>query len=1435
MKRFFFTLILFLPFGVFAQSGIITTIAGTAYPGYSGDGGAASLAQLSVPTDVAFDKFGNLYIADHDNNRIRKINPAGIISTVIGTDTAGFSGDGGPASMAKIDGPLSVTFDPKGNMYITDGNRIRKIDTAGIITTFAGNGTGSFSGDGGSATSATLSGPQYVSSDTAGNIFIADLFNYRVRKVDLSGIITTVAGNGSWASSGDGGHADSAGMTAQAANVDVEGNIYIADQYGSSIRKVNTAGIISTIAGNGYMGYAGDGGPAKLAELADPYGVAVDRFHNIYISDFWNYRLRKINSSGIITTIAGMGGAEIAGDGGPATDAELDYVRNSTLDVFGNIFIPDQTLGVIRKISRSPDINADSFSVYINSCCNNLNLVFSTIGYSAPLNVITYFGDGTSSSNIIDSGYGGGYGTISHAYNSSGTFTIKNVLYNGLIAIDSISYPYAVYICGSLPVKFYYDEESSCVFDSTIDNYIQQPVVTEIDSNGITIDTISGTSGFYYNAIGDSGDIYSFKVISSPGIIASCPSPSGIISDTLGDIYSNYPTRYVGFQCVTGSAFDVAEFASLKTGRHMQTGTILANNSYCHPESTTLTMQFSSKYNFESAYPEPDTVIGNTISWKLGTLSVSSPIAPVIEFTLSIPTPDTVSTWLAPGDTANSKLVATPIAGDIDTNNNVITRTDTVVSSYDPNEMSVSPQGYILPGTELQYTINFENTGNGTAHDIYVMDTLSPDIKLSSLRLVAASAVMNVSVINSGGNNVVKFDFPNINLLDSSYHNQCDGMVIFNVNVPTGLANGATIFNHAGIFFDDNPAVITDTVENIVGLIEGVNSLCAGSEAILTETVVGGIWSSSNGSATVSLGTITGVSSGTDTISYSITNQLGTTVTKKVITVSAGLPNAGTITGPSAVCVASTITLVDTISGGVWKSDNSSAYVLDGVLSGISIGIDTVSYTVTNGCGTSFTTVTINVNPLPVVPDTIIGLNSLCTGDTITLTDITEGGSWSNSNSSASVSDGIVWGMTKGIDTISYTISNSCGNASTTKIITVNSLPEAGVITGPLIVCIGSPITLSDTSTGGAWVSTNTSATIIGGVVSGFFSGLDTIQYILNNACGSDSAIVTIGVDALPPVPSAITGTSLVCVGDTIHLEDLTADGIWSNSNSCAMVISGSVIGFSDGIDTIIYTVSNSCGSKVASKVITVNPQLNPGVIIGPMTVCVGADITLTDTATGGFWNKTNNFAKVSGGTVTGISGGTDTIMYEVSNNCGTRAAKAIITVDPLPNVGTITGVDTVCVGQSVTLSETSTDGNWSSKNTYATIDSEGVVLGISEGIDTLSYSATNSCGTKSTDFVINVLPSTSCNAESIRTINATAANLNVYPNPNEGSFDVILSSSFDEPAILTITNILGEKMNTLTITSNIIYKLELNQPAGIYILSVATFQGKYIVKVTIE
>jgi hypothetical protein len=389
MRRYplFFYILLLFSFSAHGQARLIFTLAGDGVPGFSGDGGTAPAAELSGPLGVAVDSAGNVYIEDYYNNRVRKVAQngfAGTITTVAGSGTPGYTGDGSIATNAEII-PHGLALDRYANLYISDENVsvIRKVNAkTQIITTVAGNGTWGYSGDGGQAKYAQLKEPYGMAVDLKGNLYIADAGNMVIRKVDTAGIITTYAGIGDSAGfSGDNAQADSAKLDSPyAVAVDRWGALYITDYVNQVIRKVDTFQNISEFAGTiGVNGYSGDGGAATAATLNNPKGIAVDTFGNVYIADADNNVIRMVNTAGVITTVAGNGSAGFGGDLGPALGCNLHNPYGIAVDVYGNLIIADANNQRVREtynpyLAVSNVVSNRSPEVYPNPFSDNITV-----------------------------------------------------------------------------------------------------------------------------------------------------------------------------------------------------------------------------------------------------------------------------------------------------------------------------------------------------------------------------------------------------------------------------------------------------------------------------------------------------------------------------------------------------------------------------------------------------------------------------------------------------------------------------------------------------------------------------------------------------------------------------------------------------------------------------------------------------------------------------------------------------------------------------------------------------------------------------------------------------------------------------------------------------------------------------------------------------
>jgi TonB family protein len=341
------------------------------------------LAGVYFPTSVAFDSAGNLYITEGYSSRVRKVTPAGTITFVAGTGTPGFGGDGGPATSAQLQNPFDIAVDTDDNLFIADaGNsRIRKISANGVISTVAGTDTPGFSGDDGPAVRAQLKNPRGIALDAKGNLYISDTGNSRIRKVTPTGMISTIAGSGKGlpANPGDNGPAIEATLRSPyGIAVDATGNLSFADPGASRVRKIAPNGTITTVAGNGTRGFSGDGGLATAAQLNSPLGVALDAAGNLYISDAVASRVRQVTPDGKISTLVGTAAHGSSGDGGPAAIALLDSPFRAVIGPSEKLYIVDPSAQRIRVVSQG-QIDAVPGTGKIANPLKPVNLLPNTI------------------------------------------------------------------------------------------------------------------------------------------------------------------------------------------------------------------------------------------------------------------------------------------------------------------------------------------------------------------------------------------------------------------------------------------------------------------------------------------------------------------------------------------------------------------------------------------------------------------------------------------------------------------------------------------------------------------------------------------------------------------------------------------------------------------------------------------------------------------------------------------------------------------------------------------------------------------------------------------------------------------------------------------------------------------------------------------------
>jgi len=531
--------------------------------------------------------------------------------------------------------------------------------------------------------------------------------------------------------------------------------------------------------------------------------------------------------------------------------------------------------------------------------------------------------------------------------------------------------------------------------------------------------------------------------------------------------------------------------------------------------------------------------------------------------------------------------------------------------------------------------------------------------------------------------------------------------------IVSGVSAGTTVISYT--IGDGCAATVTLTVSPTPPLFTGALAQCSGDSTLLSDGTSGGTWSSSN-TAVASVGSggmWTGVSAGSAVISYTLG---GACSAAHTVTVYA---SPSRVSGASALCVGTTASLGDAVTGGTWFSSNTSVATVTsggGVVTGVMLGTTIITYTAAGGCQVADT---ISVSPTPTA---ITGVLPVCVGATLPLGDGVPGGTWISTVPGVAVIgslSGIVTGVSVGTTVITYSLGSGC-----TVTATVSAIGSPAAISGPAAVCVGSTVALSS-GTGGTWSGSNALVgTVSGtGVVTGVSAGTFTISYTIGDGCRS------VYTETVSPVPAAIGGTFHVCAGSVTDLTDVTSGGTWGSSNTAVGTIglsTGVLTGVSSGSTIITYMVSGGCNSTAT---VTVDPS--PGAIVGPLGLCALTTAALTD-GVGGTWSSSNTAVGTisSGGSLYGVSAGTTFITYTLPAGC---TAVATATVNSLP--AAITGTLTICAGQVSGLSDATTGGTWVSGNiAVATVGlSTGTVTGVAAGSAVITYTLGGGCSIMAT------------------------------------------------------------------------------------------------------
>ncbi len=761
-------------------------------------------------------------------------------------------------------------------------------------------------------------------------------------------------------------------------------------------------------------------------------------------------------------------------------------------------------------------------------------------------------------------------------------------------------------------------------------------------------------------------------------------------------------------------------------------------------------------------------------------------------------------------------------------------------------------------------TINLTNT---TASGIWSVNNANAGINVSGTLTGQSAGTVNVSYTVTDGNSCTNLTSTTVTVNALPVVNAITGVnpvcVGSTLNLTSTTASGIWSVNNtnAGINVSGtltgqsagtvgvsytvtdinsctNFASTTVTVNALptVNAITGASPVCVGSTITLSSATPSGVWSVSNANAGINVsGILTGQSAGTVGVSYTVTDiNSCTNLTSTTVTVNA-LPIVNAITGATTVCVSSTINLSNTTNGGVWSVNNTNATITGtGVLTGQSSGTTTVSYAVTDGNNCT-TTVTSNktINALPVVA-AISGLNDVCIGSTISLSNTTNGGVWSVNNANATISGiGVLTGQSSGTTTVSYVVTD--GNNCTTTVTsnkTINALPVVSAISGLNDVCVGSTISLTNTTNGGVWSVNNANATVSSiGVLTGQSSGTTTVSYAVTDGNNCTTTVTSNKTINALPVVAAIAGLNDVCVGSTISLTNATNGGVWSVNNANATISGvGVLTGQSSGTTTVSYAVTdgNNCTTTVTSNK-TINALPVVAAITGLNDVCVGSTINLTNTTNGGVWSVNNANALInSTGVLTGQLSGTTIVSYTVTdgNNC-TTVVTSNKTINARPIVALINGLNSVCIGSTINLTNATNGGIWSVNNANASINSGGVLTGQTSGTTIVSYAVTNAnnCTTTVTSSkTINALPLAIINASgpltfcSGNSVNLTASGGTSYVWSNTSTSTSITNITTSGTYSVTATDANGcaNTSAPVTITVNANPTLIITNPAAV-------------------
>lgn len=1313
-------LLLPVPHSVWAQT--ITTYAG----GGSGvgDGGQATAASFS-PFDVCVDADGNKYIASW-HSRIRKVTPAGIINTIAGTGVSGTSPDGVLAAGAAIgSGSQSVAVDAAGNVYFTElfNGRIRKIDkVTGRLSTVGGNGTTSgTSSDGMQATNSPMM-PLCIRFGPDGNLYYTCYATYRMRKINITtGVVTTIAGNGSYGTSTEGAIATATPLNmALGMAFDAAGNIYISEERGHVISVIKTNGRIYRFAGTGTSGYNGNG-VATASQLNWPEFIAVDAGGNLLIPDSDNNRVRSVNiATGIMKTLVGNGSSSNTGDNGPASAAAIDYPTSVAVEPStGNLYVAADDK--VRKIvtCTPPAITVSAGSAICRGSSKILTASGGTTYSWSPATALSATtGASVTATPTVTTTYTvtGGTGTCTN----TATVTVS------VNALPSITTSSNSAICRGASATLtaaggtsYSWAPGTSLSATSGSSVVATPAAT-------TTYTVTGSNGTCTNTATVTTSVNPLPTISASDVASICFGASTALTASGGTSYSWAPGT--GLSAVSGAS--VIADPSVTT-----TYTVTGSNGVCSNTATVMV----------SVTPLPSVIAGG-----------STTICDNQSTTLTA-AGDVAFTWLPAGSlssAAGASVVASPSANTIYT----VTATSGSCTNTATVSVSVNPAPAVITGASATCL------GGSTT-----LSCITPDGTWSASNANATVSPVGIVTAVAAGDVIIRYTLPSgcykehvftineqptisagdtVNICaGASASLNATGAGSYNWYPATGLSSSEgssitaspaatttyTVVGNSGPGCVDTTTV-TVNVASSFPIGAGANvAICSGTSTVLSATgsATSFTWSPSTGLSATTGAVV--VASPLSTTTYTLTGSLAGCTQVRTVTVSVNAA-PGNISGTLQWCKNTTTTLSCTPAGGSWSCSQPSIGSVNsstGVVYGAGGGTATIYYTKA-GCSSS-KEVTVLATPA------IGGISSLCTGLTTTLTNAIPDGTWTSSIDTVATIDaatGLLTTIHDGVTTITYTAGTGC---VATKQFTVG-LPPA-FTTGPW-VCLGQTLQAAHPVSGGTWSSSNpakatvdpTSGTIYGVSLGNFY-----ISYTLGTGCVRTMEM------AVQTYPMNISGAMSICKGASTTLGNETISGTWSSSDTTVASIAlsaGSVIGLSAGTTNITYRFQ-AC---YRTEQLTVNPL--PADITGTNEICEGVNIAYSSTPSGGTWASSapaKASIGVSSGIASGVASGNTTLTYTAPLT-GCRTIKSII-VKTQP--GALSGITTLCAGNTTVITSASGGGTWSSSvETAATV---GSTLALSTTVSALAAGTTT----------VTTTNGEGCSRSTVVTVNAAVPDIN--------------------------------------------------------------------------